>query len=179
MSAGFPRARSNSYKSLNIPRPRAVLPEPGAMPVNLAAQRSRAKVVSRTSMNTQARPRHPAQLEQVGYQQLRTLRRTAMQLCLCCLSASLALLSLPTVPSQTHGQPASSGVCTHRPWPHPKLSLQKLHLKPLAGLSSSQRNAVRTLQGRLRCPAAGPARRLHTLHTHQQTPIGSRALRAC
>ena len=130
-------------------------------------------------MNTQARPRHPAQLEQVGYQQLRTARRTAMQLCLCCLSASLALLSLPTVPSQTHGQPASSGFCTHRPWPHPKLSLQKLHLKPLAGLSSSQRNAVRPLQGRLRCPAAGPARRQHTLHTRQQTPIDTHAPRAC
>ena len=97
-----------------------------------------------------------------------------MQLCLCCLSASLALLSLPTVPSQTHGQPASSGFCTHRPWPHPKLSLQKLHLKPLAGLSSSQRNAVRPLQGRLRCPASGPDRRLRTLSTHvsklQSTP---------
>lgn len=87
VSAGFPRARSNSYKSLRhryLVRARYCL-SLVAMPVNLAAQRSRAKVDSRTSMNTQARPRHPAQLEQVGYQQLRTARRTAMQLCLCCL----------------------------------------------------------------------------------------------
>ena len=38
---------------------------------------------------------------------------------------------------------------------------------------------MRTLQGRLRCPASGPARCQHTLHTRQQTPIDTHAPRAC
>jgi hypothetical protein len=150
------------------------------MPVNLAAQRSRSKAISRASSSSHVRPRHAAQLDQVGYEQLQT--SSTHQPCNSASAASavsLPLLSLSTLPSKTHGQSVSSSFCTHQPWPHPKLRMQKLHLKPLAGLSSSQRNAVRTLRGRIRCPVSGPARRLHTLHPRQETPIDSCAPRTC
>ena len=58
-----------------------------AMPVNLAAQRSRSKAISRTPSSSQVRPRHTAQLDQVRYEQLRNRLTHQPQPCLCCLSA--------------------------------------------------------------------------------------------
>ena len=88
MSAGS-RARSEQLQLFlgHTSSARAVWLSLVAMPVNLAAQRSRSKAISRTPSSSQVRPRHTAQLDQVRYEQLRNRLTHQPQPCLCCLSA--------------------------------------------------------------------------------------------